>query len=257
MPSVRASASKASRASSSPALVYDDPAGVFPIAVLRAGAGIVEPGRNAVHVAGLAVVVLQHVAVAAVQHAGPAEAERGGMVAGLVGSSARLDAHQLHRLVGHERIEHAGRVAASAHAGHDHVGQPAELLQALRPRLPADDRLKIADDPREGMRPDDRAENVMRRFDRAHPVAEGLVDGVAQGARAAGDRPDLGPQQLHAEDVGPLAADVFLAHVDDAFQAESGTGRGGGHAVLAGAGLGDHPALAHPLRSTGPGRACC
>ncbi len=60
------------------------------------------------------------------------------------------------------------------------------------------------------------------------------------------DRPHFGPQQLHAEHVGLLPANVFLAHVDDALQAESGTGRGGGHAMLAGAGLGDHAPLAHP-----------
>ena len=64
--------------------------------------------------------------------------------------------------------------------------------------------------------------------------------------RAAGDRPHFGPQQLHAEHVRPLAANVFLAHVDDAFQPEPGAGRGRGDAVLAGAGLGDHAALAHP-----------
>ena len=170
---------------------------------------------------------------------------------GLVGASARLDAHQGHAVVGHERIEHAGGVAAAADAGHDHVGQPAELLQALGSRLAADDRLKIAHDPRERMRADDRAEAVVGGFDRAHPVAEGLVDGVAERARAAADRPDLGPQELHAEDVGPLPADVFLAHVDDAFQAEAGAGRGGGHAVLAGAGLGDHAPLAHAARQQG------
>ena len=43
---------------------------------------------------------------------------------------------------------------------------------------------------------------------------------------------------------GRLAADVLLAHVDDAREAEQGAGRGGGDAVLAGAGLGDDPGLA-------------
>ena len=70
------------------------------------------------------------------------------------------------------------------------------------------------------MRADDRAEAVVRRLDRAHPIAEGLVGGVAQGARAAADRPHFGAEQFHAEDVGPLPADVFLAHVDHAFQPE-------------------------------------
>ena len=83
------------------------------------------------HVGRLAVVVLQHVAEAAVQHAGAAEGERGGMVAGPIGAAAGLDAHQFHLASSMNGIEHAGRVAAAAHAGHDHVGQPAQLLQAL------------------------------------------------------------------------------------------------------------------------------
>ena len=107
------------------------------------------------------------------------------------------------------------------------------------------------------MRADDRAEAVVGRLDRAHPVAEGLVDGVAERARAAADRPDFGAQQLHAEHVGPLPADVFLAHVDHALQPEAGAGRGGGHAVLAGAGLGDHAPLAHAAGQAAPGPACC
>ena len=102
-----------------------------------------------------------------------------------------------------------------------------------------------------GMRPDDRAEAVVRRFDAAHPIAEGLVHGVAQGPRAAAHRPDFRPEELHAEDIGPLAADVFFAHVDDALQAEVGAGRGGGHAVLPGARLGDDPPLAHAKREQG------
>ena len=176
---------------------------------------------------------------------------------GSVGSPAGLDADQFHFRVLDQRIEHARRVAAAADAGHDHVGQAAELLQALGPRLAADDRLEIADDPRKGMRPHHRAEAIVGRLDRAHPVAEGLVHGVAEGPRAAGHRPHLRPEELHAEDVGPLAADVFLAHVDHALQAEAGAGRGGGHAVLAGTRLGDHPPLAHPQGQAGPAPACC
>ena len=111
--------------------------------------------------------------------------------------------------------------------------------------------LKVADDPRERVRADDRAEDVVRRVDARHPVAHRFVDRVAQRPRAAGDGPHFGAQQLHAEHVRRLAADVFLAHVDDAVEAEVGTGGGGGHAVLAGAGLGDHALLAHPQREQG------
>ncbi len=56
------------------------------------------------------------------------------------------------------------------------------------------------------------------------------------------------PSSRMLNTLGSLAADVLLAHVDDALQAESGTGRGRGDAVLPGPGLGDHPPLAHPQR---------
>jgi hypothetical protein len=54
-----------------------------------------------------------------------------------------------------------------------------------------------------------------------------------------GDGHDLGAEQLHAPDVGRLPLHVHRAHVHDAGQAEPRAGRGGGHAVLPGAGLGD------------------
>ena len=62
---------------------------------------------------------------------------------------------------------------------------------------------------------------------------------------AAGDRDDLGAEQLHAEHVERLALDVDRAHEHEAVEAEQRGRGGGGDAVLAGAGLGDHPLLAH------------
>ena len=56
---------------------------------------------------------------------------------------------------------------------------------------------------------------------------------------------DLGAEQLHPEHVEGLAFGVHLAHVDHALQPEQGGRGGGGHPVLAGAGLGDDPPLAH------------
>src|SRR5690606_18916968 len=76
----------------------------------------------------------------------------------------------------------------------------------------------------------------------------GFVDGVAERARTAGYGTDFRAEQPHAEHVGLLAANVFLAHVDDAFEAKTSAGGRGGNAVLAGAGLGDHAAFAHAER---------
>jgi hypothetical protein len=95
---------------------------------------------------------------------------------------------------------------------------------------------------------DDRADDVEGVAHVRHPVADRLVGGVLEGARAARDGAHLGAEEAHAHDVELLPPDVLLAHVHDALEPEQGGGGGGGDAVLAGAGLGDHAALAHAAR---------
>ena len=89
-------------------------------------------------------------------------------------------------------------------------------------------------------------EQVGGVVDAGDPVADRLVDGVLERARAGGHRDHLGAEQVHPGDVERLPLGVHLAHVDHAVQAEVGRGGRGGDPVLAGAGLGDHPGLAHP-----------
>jgi hypothetical protein len=81
-----------------------------------------------------------------------------------------------------------------------------------------------------------------------HPVAHGFVERVLECARTGLDRHDGGTEQFHAVHVGRLAPDVLGPHVDDAFHAVAGRDRGGGDAVLAGTGFGDHARLAHLAR---------
>ena len=61
----------------------------------------------------------------------------------------------------------------------------------------------------------------------------------------------LGAEQAHALDVGTLSPHVFLAHVDDAFEAEPRAHRRRRDAVLAGPGLGDDARLAEAAREHG------
>jgi len=68
------------------------------------------------------------------------------------------------------------------------------------------------------------------------PIAKSAVSAHRHHGRA---------QKLHAGDVRRLLGDVDLAHVDLAFQAEIGGGRGQRHAVLARAGFGHQLLLAH------------
>ena len=91
----------------------------------------------------------------------------------------------------------------------------------------------------------------MRRLDVRDPVADRLARRFLQRALAELDGPDLGAEQVHALDVGPLPAHVLLAHVDDALEAEAGADGCGRDAMLAGAGFGDDSPFAQPARQDG------
>ena len=84
--------------------------------VLRADAGIVEAGRDRVRVGDLPVLVGEDRRARAVQHAGPAGAERR--------RAGRLDADEAHVRVVEEAVEDADRVRAAADARDDRLGQP-------------------------------------------------------------------------------------------------------------------------------------
>ena len=146
-----------------------------------------------------------------------------------------------------EAGEDADGVGAAADARRDDVGVAPEQRPALLAGLVADHAVELAHHPRVRVRAHHRAEQVVARLDRGHPVAHRLVDGVLERAAARRRRAHLGAEQAHAEHVERLALHVDLAHVDDALEAEQRGGGGGGHAVLAGAGLGDDAALAHAL----------
>ena len=96
-----------------------------------------------------------------------------------------------------------------------------------------------------GCEPERAAQQVVGLADVGHPIAHGFADGVFERGAAAGDALHLGAEHAHAEDIQALPPHVFFAHVDHAFEAQQRAHRGGGHAVLSGAGFGDDAALAH------------
>lgn len=77
------------------------------------------------------------------------------------------------------------------------------------------------------------------------PVSDCFRGGILEGRGTGGDGPDLCTQQLHSEDVKGLTFHVLGAHVNDAFEACTGTDGGCGDAVLSCAGLCDDALLAH------------
>ncbi len=125
-------------------------------------------------------------------------------------------------------------------------GQAPLALQNLAASLVADDAVKIPHHHGVGMRAQCRAEQVMRGMNVGHPIAHGLADGILQRPAAARNAHHFRAEQTHAEDVQALSPHVLFAHVDDAFESKESAHRSGCHAMLAGAGFGDDPLLAHP-----------
>ena len=145
-------------------------------------------------------------------------------------------------------MEQADGIAATADRRDQQVGQAAGAGEHLGAGFLADHALKIADQFRIGVRPGSGADDVEGVVHIGDPVAQRLVHRVLQRCGASRDRDHFRAEQLHAEHVGRLSRHVSRAHIDHAGQAEAGADRGRGHAVLARAGFGDDPGLAHADR---------
>ena len=179
------------------------------------------------------------------------------MLATVQALAGGLDADQAGAFARDVGVEDAHGVAATADAGEHRIGLLGgdtlcgQHLGHLCQALGADHALEVAHHHGVGVRACHGADDVESVVHIGHPVAHGFVQRVLQRLAARFDRHHGGAQQLHAVDVGALALDVFAAHVDHAFQAVARTDGGGGHAVLAGAGLGDDARLAHAPRQHG------
>ena len=162
--------------------------------------------------------------------------------------TAGLDADQT-RVGVEEPRERADRVRAAADTRDHDIGiLVAEDRAALPVRLVADDALELAHHPRERMRTHRGTEAVVRALDARDPRAHRFVHRVLQRRAPRLHGHDLGAEQLHAPDVQRLALDVDGTHVHGATESEQRRRGRGRDAVLARAGLGDHPALAHAPR---------
>ena len=181
------------------------------------------------------------------QHAARAGGQRRRVAAALEPLPGRLDADQLDLLVVHERRERADGVRAAAHAGDHAVGQPAlgrpGPARASRRRSPAGGRAPAPG--RAPGRPPSRSRSGWSATLATQSRIAALTASLSVRAPASTGA-HLGAEQPHPLHVGALAAHVLGAHVDHALEVQQRARGGGGHAVLAGAGLGDHPALAHP-----------
>ena len=214
--------------------------------VLRPDSRIVEAGRDRMGVRDLPVLVLEEVGAVAMQHARRAAGERGGMLPALQPPPCRLHADDAHIRLIQEGMEQAYGVRAAADAGDHRVRQPPLGFHDLRAHLVSDNALEVPHHLRIGRGARGGADDVEGVVDIGDPVAKRLVERVLQGARAAFDRPHLGAQQAHAEDVGRLPVDIDGPHIDRAGQVEPRADSRRRHAMLPRSGFRDDPGLAHP-----------
>mmetsp|Transcript_18797 Transcript_18797/g.50538 ORF Transcript_18797/g.50538 Transcript_18797/m.50538 type:complete len:231 (-) Transcript_18797:1483-2175(-) len=120
--------------------------------VLGTDTRVVEACGDGVGLRDLPHLVLQEVGARAVEDAGRASGESGGMTLGVDAVAPSLHANELDRLILHEGVEHADGVGAAPHARHHVIGQAAGVLLNLGTRLLANDSLEVAHDRREGVR---------------------------------------------------------------------------------------------------------
>jgi hypothetical protein len=220
-------------------------AAVAEVGVLGADPRIVESGRDRVRLEDLAPLVGQHRREGAVEDARPPRHQGGAVVAGGKPLAPGLDPDQLDGVV-EKGGEGADRVRPAADAG-DHPGRERALgVERLGAGLVADHALEIADQRRIRRRADRGADDVVGVGDVCDPVSDRGADRLLQGPGPDVHRDHLGAEEPHPVDVRGLATDVLGPHVDGAVEPEQGAGGRGRHPVLAGAGLGDHPGLAHP-----------
>ena len=176
------------------------------------------------------------------QHAGNAKIERCGVKAARFAGSCGLHAHNAHLFIVNKRMKHANGIGSAAHAGHNCIRKLAGFFHHLGACFTAYDALQFTHQQRKRMRPRSRAKAVMGCFLAAYPGAQGFVNGVLEGARAAFHRVHGGAEQLHAHDVGSLALHVFRPHIDGAFQPQPGRRGRRGNTVLA------RPCFSHQSR---------
>ena len=93
----------------------------------------------------LAFLVLEQIRLGAVEDPDSAGDQRRSVLAGIDAPAARFDADEANVLIIDESREYTYCVAAAAHTGDDHIGEPADYIEGLLAGLFAYRRLEVLD----------------------------------------------------------------------------------------------------------------
>ncbi len=105
--------------------------------------------------------------------------------------TTRLNTDQPDALVLDEIVEGTDGVASTSDASHDGIRKFSNLLRELLLDLAANNSLEVADDGRERVGSDSRADAVVSGRKIGDPVTHGLVNGVLESLRSGIDGNDL------------------------------------------------------------------
>ena len=195
----------------------------------------------------LAIFVFHQVGAVAMQHTWTARAQGGRVPARGNAIAGRFDTMHLHLMVIYERIKQSDGIGTAANTSNQHIRQAPGHFQHLWFGFAPDDGLKIPHHGRIGMWTRDRANDVERVVHIRHPITHGLVKRVFKGLGAGLHRHDRRAEQFHAQHIGSLSGNIHGTHVNNAFQAQTGSDRCRCHAMLPGSGFGNNPCFAHAL----------
>ena len=154
---------------------------------LRTDAWVVEPGRDRMCFAHLAVTVLQEHRSSAVDDADAAGAHRRGMPAGFDTLAGRLDRDQSDAWLADEPTEKANGIRSATHAGGHDVRQAPFDARHLGGGLVADYALEIAHDGWVWVRPHRGSKDVVAVTNVGDPIAYRVIDRVLERRRARFD----------------------------------------------------------------------
>ena len=167
------------------------------------------------------------------------------MATGFDTFAAGFIAHKPNLGIIDEGGEQTHRIRSTTDARDRRIRKPTLDGQDLLAGLASDHAVEVAHHPREGSRPGDRAQKVVRGVDVGNPIAHRFIDGIFESLTSRGDGNDGCAEQLHSSHIESLALGVFVTHVNNALQTHQRCGSCRSNTVLASAGLGDDSALAH------------
>ncbi len=160
-------------------------------------------------------------------------------------SAAGLDTNQSDVFIINKTRKNTYCVTPTPHTSHNHIREPAELLQRLFSGFSTDTTLKMLYYRGVRMRSTCRTEKIKRISYVSCPVAKGVIDGIFERSCSAFDWYDFGTAEFHFVHIDALPLNISHSHKDFGFHAKQCTNHCRSQTVLTSAGFSNKFRFAH------------